>query len=168
MNLPRLLEQARTSSFRRWLLNAGLRWSIPFNRPHGFRVVPLPEGGIRVEVPFRRANRNHIRAVHACCLATAAELCSGLELMGRLDPMLYRIIMRTLRMDYHWQAKARAFAEFTLDLAGLKEQLQVPLDKDGVVDYTATVKVYDIHGNHLATGLVTWQVKRWKDVRTKV
>jgi hypothetical protein len=36
------------------------------------------------------------------------------------------------------------------------------------VDYTSTVIVKDMSGNHLATGTVTWQVKEWSKVRTKV
>lgn len=167
MDLPLQIARARTSGFRRWLLNAGLRWSIPFNRPHGFRVVPQADGGIRVEVPFKRANRNHIRGMHACCLATAAELCSGLVLMSRLDPGRHRIIMGALRMDYHWQAKARVQAVFNLSGAELEQHLLQPLQAGGVALYTALVELHDAAGNHVATGRITWQVKPWKEVRTR-
>ncbi|MBP8824598.1 MAG: DUF4442 domain-containing protein [Flavobacteriales bacterium] len=167
MNLALQLNRARRSAFHRWVLNAGLNWSVPFNRPHGFRVVPLPTGGIRVEVPFQRANRNHLRGIHACCLATAAELCSGLELIGHLGPDRYRIIMRALHMDYHWQAKAGAHAEYMLEAARVKALLLAPLEANGVVVHEAVVELRDDLGNHLATGRITWQVKRWDEVRTK-
>lgn len=168
MNLPRMLEGARRLGFRRWLLNAGLRWSIPFNAPHGFRVVPLPDGGMRVLVPYKRANRNHIRGLHACCLATAAELCSGLVLLGHLDPKRYRIIMPSLAMEYHWQAKGRAVAEFRISREDLQKQVLAPLQTEESVRYAATVEVKDESGRLLATGTIHWQVKAWDNVRTKV
>ncbi|MDQ3101069.1 MAG: DUF4442 domain-containing protein, partial [Bacteroidota bacterium] len=96
MDLPGSLKKARHSAISRWWLNMLLQWSIPFNAPHGFRVVPLIEGGMRVDIPFWRVNRNHIRGIHACALATAAEMCSGLSLLEHLDPGKYRLIMRSL------------------------------------------------------------------------
>ncbi|MBK7945502.1 MAG: DUF4442 domain-containing protein [Flavobacteriales bacterium] len=86
MNVPRLLDRARHSGIARRWANLLLPFIIPFNRPHGFRLVPLKEGGITVEVPYWRINRNHIRGIHACALATAAEMCSGLSVLERLDP----------------------------------------------------------------------------------
>lgn len=168
MDLSRLLENARNSALSRYWLILGLRWSIPFNKPHGFQVVPLVNGGIRVEVPFKRANLNHIRSMHACCLATAAELCSGLALIGSLDPKQYRIIMMSLHMDYHWQAKARAVAVFAPAEKELDVQLRIPLKSSESCLYVAEVPVHDETGKHLATGRITWQVKRWDKVRTKV
>ena len=82
MHLPTLLTKARSSGFTRWWLNHALSWLIPFNRPHGFKVNPLPEGGIRVSIPNWRVNRNHIKGIHACALATAAEMCS-VRMMSR-------------------------------------------------------------------------------------
>lgn len=168
MDLPKLLERSRSSSFTRGWMNMGLRWMIPFNRPHGFRVVPLASGGIRVEIPYWRVNRNHIKGIHACCLATAAEYCSGLALMERLDPKRYRIIMKTLRMEYHYQAKAKAHAEFAPSAADLENHIIQPLGSGEPVLYTAEVPLHDVAGNHLATGHITWQVKDWQKVRTKV
>jgi acyl-coenzyme A thioesterase PaaI-like protein len=110
MNLPSALANARTSGLSRAWLNFILPWMIPFNRPHGFKVVPLPEGGISVQIPYWRINRNHIKGIHACALATAAEMCSGLSVLEHLDPKHYRLIMRSLHMDYHYQAKMNAVA----------------------------------------------------------
>lgn len=167
MDLARLIDRARTSSLYRRGLNLALGWMIPFNRPHGLRVHPIPSGGIRVEIPFRRANRNHIRGIHACCLATAAEFCSGLALMEHVDPKRYRIIMKEIRMEYHYQAKAGAFAEFAPSPELLDEKLKRPLEAGEPVLFVAQVPVHDRSGNHLATGEITWQIKDWAHVRTK-
>lgn len=149
-------------------MDHALDWMIPFNAPHGFRVVPMKEGGIRVEIPWWRVNRNHIKGIHACAMATASEMCSGLSLLEHLDPKAYRLIMRSLRMDYHYQAKQRAHATCVPGLADIERQVLVPLRSSEVADFTSTVEVHDQAGKHLATGTITWQVKRWDKVRTKV
>jgi acyl-coenzyme A thioesterase PaaI-like protein len=168
MNLPAALASARSSSLSRWWLNVILPWMIPFNRPHGFKVVPLPEGGISVHIPYWRINRNHIKGIHACALATAAEMCSGLSVLEHLDPKHYRLIMRSLHMDYHYQAKLNAVASCAPDPEVIRTAVVEPLKTAEAVDYTSTVLLKDVKGNHLATGTITWQVKGWGKVRTKV
>lgn len=168
MHLPTLLTQARTSSFTRWWMNRALAWMIPFNRPHGFRVTPLIGGGIEVRIPNWRINRNHINGIHACAIATASEMCSGLSVMEQLDSKKYRIIMRSLHMAYHYQAKQPATARCVPAASEITEKVMDPLKDRDTVDYTSTVEVHDQSGNHLATGTVTWQVKEWAKVRTKV
>ncbi|MBL7951531.1 MAG: DUF4442 domain-containing protein [Flavobacteriales bacterium] len=168
MNLPLLLSKARTSAAWRWRLNFLLPWAIPFNAPHGFKVMPLPSGGISVYIPYWRVNRNHIKGIHACAIATASEMCSGLSVMEKLDPKLYRLIMRTLHMEYRYQAKQAATAKCVPTAEEIAERVVRPLASQDAVDYTSTVEVHDEAGNHLATATVTWQVKLWSKVRTKV
>jgi acyl-coenzyme A thioesterase PaaI-like protein len=168
MQLPALLRKARTSAFTRWWMNLVLDHMIPFNGPHGFRVHPQPGGGIRVDIPWWRVNRNHIRGIHACALATACEMCSGLSLLEHLDPKQYRLIMRSLRMVYHYQAKSRAHALCIPDAGTIASTVIAPLEHGDAVDHESTVEAYDDKGNHLATGTITWQVKPWSRVRTRV
>ncbi len=167
MHLPTLLAKARTSGLTRWWLNAVMPWTVPFNRPHGFKVEPLPSCGISVRIPNWRINRNHINGIHACALATAAEMCSGLSVLEQLDPKKYRLIMRSLHMEYHYQAKQEALATCVPTVSEIEEKVVRPLQAQDSVEYTSTVMVNDKSGNHLATGTVTWQVKEWEKVRTK-
>ena len=168
MDLPALISRSRSSSVPRWWMNALLRWMIPFNQPHGFRVEPLRAGGIKVHIPYWRINRNHIKGIHACCLATAAEYCSGLALLEHLDPKKYRLIMKSLHMDYHYQAKANAYAVFAPAQEEIAAQVVQPLSNSGAVVYAAVVELHDVNSNHLATGRVEWQVKAWRNVKTRV
>ena len=169
MHLPTLLASARRSRWGRFKLNAVLPFAVPFNRPHGFRVVPLPEGGIQVDIPNWRINQNHIKGIHACAIATASEMCSGLSVLEHLDPKKYRLIMRALHMEYHYQAKMKASARSTPEASEVQRTVVDPLTAgQGSVDHTSTVEVRDAQGNHLATATVTWQVKEWSRVRTKV
>lgn len=167
MNIPALVRAARTSAWKRFLLNQGLNFTIPFNSPHGFKVIPQPSGGIRVRIPWWHVNRNHIRGMHACALATGAELCSGLSVLEHLDPKQYRLIMASLHMEYHKQAKSTAFAQCTPTAADMQAQVIGPLSSSESVRYTSTVEVHDAQGSHIATGTVIWQVKEWGSVRTK-
>lgn len=166
MKLSTLLGKARHSAADRWLVNFLLPWLIPFNRPHGFHVVPLKNGGMSVQVPFWRINRNHIRGIHACALATAAEMCSGLAVIERLDPKVYRMILRELRIQYRYQAKKRVTASAPDVSRAIEEQVIVPLGTAESVEYSSVVELHDADGNHVATGTATWQVKPWSKVRT--
>lgn len=168
MDLARLIHAARSSRWSRWLLNVLLARRIPFNQPHGLRVEPLATGGIRVHVPYWRINRNHIRGIHACALATAAEFCSGLALLEVLDARRYRLIMKSLHMDYHYQAKRDAVAVYIPDRLALEASTRSLADGAAAVLHEAVVEVHDAGGAHLATGRITWQVKAWEQVRTKV
>lgn len=168
MHLTSLLKNARTSPITRWWMNIILTWKIPFNSPHGFEVIPLKGGGIKVMIPFWRVNRNHIRGIHACALATAAEMCSGLALLEHLDPKKYRLIMRSLKMEYHFQAKKKAFAMCIPSIEKIQRSVIIPLREQPSIEYESTVRVEDADGAHLATGTITWQVKDWEKVRTKV
>jgi len=168
MNLSALLTKARTSAYSRWWLNRVLPSSIPFNRPHGFEVIPLRDGGISVRIPYWRVNRNHIRGIHACAIATASEMCSGLSILEKLDPKQYRLIMRTLHVEYHYQAKKPATATCVPSTDEITTRVVEPLRNQDAVDYGSTVEVHDADGRHLATATVTWQVKEWRKVRTKV
>jgi acyl-coenzyme A thioesterase PaaI-like protein len=120
-----------------------------------------------VEIPYWRINRNHIKGIHACALATAAEMCSGLSVLEQLDPRNYRLIMRELRMQYHYQAKQKSWATCVPLAEDIRRLVVEPLHDREAVDYASTVELHDKAGNHLATGTITWQVKAWDKVRTK-
>ncbi len=168
MDLAQLIAGARRSRFRRALLNTLLRWKIPFNQPHGLAVHPLPEGGIAVRVPYWRVNRNHIRGIHACCMATAAEYCSGLALLERLDAAKYRLIMKSIRVEYHYQAKTSVEARAVPTEQDVHERVIGPLATAEAVLYESVVELHDRNKAHVATAHITWQVKDWARVRTKV
>ncbi|MCB0795798.1 MAG: DUF4442 domain-containing protein [Flavobacteriales bacterium] len=166
MNLSKALSKARTSRVHRWWLQHLLNWSIPFNRPHGFHVAPLPGGGIRVKVPYWRINRNHINGIHACAMATAAEMCSGLSVLELLDPRRFRLIMRSLQVEYHYQARKAAYATSMPAQEDIERRVLEPLKHADKVTYASTVRIEDEDGTHLATANVEWQIKEWEKVRT--
>ena len=78
---------------------------IPFNKPHGFRIVEIGDYHIKLQLPYKRRNLNHIRGLHACALATLSEFTTGLLLISKLGFDTYRIIYNACEMDYHYQAR---------------------------------------------------------------
>lgn len=168
MDLITLINKAQRSPFRLWVLNRALSFAIPFNRPHGLRVVRVSESDIEISMPYKRSNLNHIKGLHACGLATLSEYTAGLLLAYRLDPKKYRTVLRTINMQYHYQGKMNAIAKYSISEEWLREKVLDPLKKEDVVYVLCEVKTYDAKGNHLCTGTTEWQVKNWNKVSLKV
>jgi len=164
----KILDKAKTSSFHLWLLNLGLSRMIPFNKPHGFKVLEVKDDELKTFVPYKKRNFNHIRGIHACALATLSEFTTGFLMVSRLDSKKYRIIMQRLEMDYHYQAKMDAVGRFTLTDEWLEEKIYNPLKDNDSTVVICEIKIEDKEGNHLTTGKVHWQVKSWDKVKTKV
>lgn len=168
MDVNLLIERARNSAFYLWLLNVGLRYRIPFNKPHGFRITKIGEYEIKILIPYRRKNLNHIRGLHACALATISEYATGLLLISKLGFDSYRIIMQRLEVDYHYQGKMDSVAEFAISPEWLQQSIREPLESSESVVVPCEVKIRDKEGRHLTTARIFWQIKKWSSVRTKV
>jgi acyl-coenzyme A thioesterase PaaI-like protein len=163
-----VLLKARTSAFYKWLLNWSLDRMIPFNKPHGIRVIESGDYHIKTLLPYKKRNFNHIRGLHACALATLSEFTTGFLLVSKLDGKKYRLIMQRLEMDYHYQGKLDATASFSATEEWLREKVYEPLKNQEAIVLICEVKIHDAKGNHLTTGNVYWQIKDWQKVRTKV
>jgi len=163
-----LIQKAEHSAFYRWLLNVSLDRMIPFNKPHGFRIVSISRNELVTRIPYRKSNFNHIRGLHACALATISEFTTGFLLISRLDMKQYRIIMQRLEMDYHYQGKMDAQATFSISDAWLEENIYAPLKTQEAVVIPCEVKIHDSKNNLLTTGKVFWQIKDWQKVKTKL
>lgn len=168
MNTTEIVKKASTSRFYLWLLNSALVRMIPFNKPHGFKVVEISETKIKTKLPYKRLNFNHIKGLHACALATLSEFTTGFLMISRLDPKKYRIILKTLEMEYHYQGKMDATGTFEINDKWMNQMIYQPLEKEDSTVVICEIKIHDTEGNHLTTGKVHWQVKSWEKVKTRV
>jgi len=168
IDTAKIIEKAKHASFYLKVLNWSLNRMVPFNKPHGFRVTNIGDYSIRTFIPYRKRNLNHIRGLHACALATLSEFTTGFLLVSRLDGTKYRLIMQRLEMDYHFQGKMDATAEFTVSEEWFSKSIYEPLKTQDAVVVPCEVRIHDVQGHHLTTGRVLWQIKRWDKVRTKV
>jgi len=168
MKVNKFIERARHSAFYLWLLNVGLQRMIPFNKPHGFRVIEIGDRHVKISIPYKRKNFNHIRGLHACALATISEYATGFLLLSKLGFDTYRIILQRLEMDYHYQGKTDAVAEFSILPEWMNESIVEPLKLQESIVVQCEVKIHDTQGKHLTTGKVFWQIKKWANVKTKL
>lgn len=164
----KILEKAKKSSFYLRLLNFSLDRMIPFNKPHGFRVIEIGDYHLKTGIPYRKSNFNHIKGLHACALATISEFTTGFLLVTKLNDKKYRLIMQKLEMNYHYQGKMDAYAEFSISEEWLENNVYTPLKELDAVVVICEVKIHDESKNHLTTGFVHWQIKDWGKVKTKV
>ena len=162
-----IIEKAKTSAFYLRVLNFSLKRMIPFNKPHGFKVVEITDSKLKALIPYKKYNFNHIRGLHACALATISEFTTGFLLISRLDATKYRLIMQKLEMNYHYQGQMDAFATFELSDQWLETNIYQPLISSESTVVNCEIKIHDAAGNHLTTGNVYWQIKDWKKVKTK-
>ena len=154
LNPDTILKKAKTSSFYRGILNWSLNRMIPFNRSHGFKIVEVEDFRLKTLIPYKKGNFNHIRGLHACGLATISEFTTGFLLLSSLDMKKYRIIMQRLEMDYHYQGKMNATAEFAISKEWIEQNVTSPLQTQEAVVVPCEVKIHDEKGNHLTTGKV--------------
>lgn len=168
MDLSRIYKQASQSNFYRYLLERGLGRFVPFNRSHRFKIDQISQQSLRIRAPYRKSNLNHLKGIHACAMATIAEISSGLLLIGNLDPKRFRIILQSLHLDYHYQAKTDAIARFEISNDWLQDRVLEPLENTDRVFVDCTIPVFDTNDNQVATAIARWQIKDWKAVNTKV
>lgn len=163
----KLLEKAKTSGFWLWVLNLALNRIIPFNQPHGFKILEVGDHFIRTFLPYKRKNKNHIGGLHACALATLSEFTTGALLLTELNPQKYRLILKTIEVNYHYQGKMDAFAKYTISPEKLKQKVFIPLETNESVILPCEISIFDKKGNELTTAKVFWQIKEWGKVKTK-
>ncbi|MFT4662809.1 MAG: acyl-coenzyme A thioesterase PaaI-like protein [Patiriisocius sp.] len=166
--LKPLLEAARKSSWGMKKLNFIMHRMIPFNRPHRIELMETELTRVSAKIPYIKKNFNHIKGTHACGLATVGEYCAGLLLLSNLSPDKYRIIMRSLKAEYHYQAKMDAIATYELSESDLTKHIVDPLKKESAIYHTCNVEVLDTDKNKIANIITEWQIKSWDKVKLKV
>jgi len=118
-------------------------------------------------LPYKKSNLNHLKGLHACAMATAAEYASGLLLLYKSGLGKYRIIMESLQVSYHYQGRTNATATFEMNDQTFQDTVLIPLEKNGVVYVKCNIPLKDKEGNLLCEVSTNWQIKQWDNVKTK-
>ena len=126
-----------------WVFQRLFAWTVPYSASTAPRVQVLEPGHAEVEIPDRRANRQHLGSVHAIALMNVAEMASGLAMMAGL-PDGVRGIVREIRMEYLKKARGtiRAVSHVAIPEVTGDRDLEVTadcLDRSGAVVARATV-----------------------------
>jgi len=168
MDFNKHINNAKKSKFGLFKLNLALGFMVPFNKPHKIKIKEIYDNGVKAIIPYRRKNFNHIKGIHACGMATAAEFSCGFHLLSKLGMQQYRLIMETIEMTYLYQAKKNVYAIFEADQNWIETNIIRPLETNDKVNVICEVKLIDEESNHVATGKINWQIKDWKKVKTKL
>ena len=116
----------------------------PYTGSIGAQVVELRSGYARVELPDRRAVRNHLDCVHAIALANLAELCGNVAVFYGL-PDDARFIVAGMDIEYLKKARGTISAESRPPLIDSSEsrEISVPVelrDRGGDLCARATLR----------------------------
>ena len=168
MKPDQLMQEAQHSKFGLWKLNKAINYMIPFNKPHGFKILELSDREVTTYIPYKKRNFNHIRGLHATALATLSEFTTGLLLLRILGSNSYRIILQRLDIEYHYQGKMSATAKFKVTDEWLQQHIYDPLTVQDSVVAPCPVEIFDEEGNRLTSATIYWQLKAWNKVKTKV
>jgi acyl-coenzyme A thioesterase PaaI-like protein len=160
MKIDALLNKANESTFYKWLANFVLSIVIPFNGKHSLSITLINGNSISVTLPYIRRNKNHVNGIHACALATLCEYTSGLVLSKAFSPHDYRIILKDIEVNYHFQAKMKVNATYNIPEDEIL-QLKETISRNDFALKLCYVEVYDTDKNHICTGKIHWQIKPW-------
>ena len=130
-----------------WLFARLFGWRVPYSGSVRPRIHVLEPGHAEVEIPDRRANRQHLGSVHAIALLNVAEQASGLALLTGL-PDGIRGIVTHISMQY--LKKARGTIRAVCRVAAP----QVTQD----MDFEITADCLDGSGQVVARATVRWRL----------
>jgi acyl-coenzyme A thioesterase PaaI-like protein len=120
---------------------------VPYSRSVRPHIRVLAPGHAEVEIPDRRANRQHLGSVHAIALLNVAEQASGLALLTDL-PEGIRAIVTQISMQYI--KKARGTIRAVCHVAAPRVA--------GNVDFDVTADCVDAGGDVVARATVRWRL----------
>ncbi len=149
------------------ILNKVLSFGIPFNAPHSFKIKNLSSDLVKIQLPNKKLNHNHLSGIHACAIATVGEFCAGLSILSSFGISKYRLILSELNVKYSYQGRTKLEGS-CLPTQINKEEVQESLEKNGT--YFQTLKTIireESSGKEVAVVTTTWQLKPWNLVKTK-
>lgn len=156
--------EGEKSTLAKAFLNITMPQMVPFNRPLGFKILKLDLYNSEVEIPFKRANKNHLGSIHAGALVTVGEYAAGLLLLKRMDYTKQRLVLKSLHAEYMKQARAAsvACASWPQEVPQDVEEFRKLPD---AIDVPMLTVIKSKDGTELAHIKTLWQIKPWAKVQ---
>jgi acyl-coenzyme A thioesterase PaaI-like protein len=140
---------------------------IPFNKPHGIKVISVKHDSVSTFIPYKKKNFNHLKGIHACAICTAGEFAAGLLLISHLSFDKYRLIMSELNAVYHRQGRSALTATSRFPEGTSAESVKTVLENEDKTLVKMITELTDEEGEAVATITTTWQLKKWEKVSLK-
>lgn len=131
--------------------------SIPFATRNGFSVEEVRPGFVRARIKLK-GNKNHFGSLYAGAYFLVAEIPGGVLSLFDLGPA-YTPILKEMTLQFLAPANSDVTVEFTLapeTLAAIKTEA----DTTGRAAFTLEGHLYDREGQHVATSLAHYRVRR--------
>jgi acyl-coenzyme A thioesterase PaaI-like protein len=130
-----------------WLFSTIFGLLVPYSGSIRPRIRVLEPGHAEVEIPDRRANRQHLGSIHAIALLNVAEQASGLAVLAGL-PDGVRGIVTQISMQY--LKKARGTIRAVTHVAVPRVTGDMELD--------VAAECFDRQGDVVARATVRWRL----------
>lgn len=144
--------------FRMFLLS-----KLPSAFFSGIRIQKISAEECITVVPYKWFSRNPFRSTYFACLAMAAEMSTGALAMAHIYKRKPAISLLVTNFEASYFKKATGKTFFTCTEG---ESIKAAIEKAISTGESSSVKVNtkgeDIHGNLIATAIVTWSFKARK------
>jgi len=131
--------------------------SIPFAPRNGFRVVKLKPGYVKAHIPLK-GNKNHFGSLYAGAYFLVAEIPGGVLTLFDLGPA-YTPILKEMTLQFLQPANSDVVVEFSLDKQKV-EAIKTEADESGRAAFELEGLMYDQEGNHVATSVAHYRVRK--------
>lgn len=131
--------------------------SIPFATRNGFSVEELRPGYVRAKVRLK-GNKNHFGSLYAGAYFLVAEIPGGVLTLFDLGPA-YTPILKEMTLQFLQPANSDVTVEFSLSDAQIQSILS-EADTTGRAKFTLEGKLTDQDGNHVATSIAHYRVRK--------
>ncbi len=143
------------------IINRLLPMIVPFNQGHRIKIKNIEQTEVQALLPFITKNKNHISTMHACAIATLGEFSAGILLLQYFPLKEYRMILKNLETEYHYQGKTSLHS--VTNIPDNLCQLQKEISVNRVILVRLQTKIFDTNNKEIATTESTWQLKKWED-----
>jgi acyl-coenzyme A thioesterase PaaI-like protein len=139
---------------------------IPFNIPHGLSFISISDAEVKVKIPLKKKNMNHLKGVHACAIALIGEFTGGITIIRMFPVSEYRLILKSLNAQYLYQGRTDLIGRAVLKKEDV-QRIHQALSSDSVCEQKMVTEIQDLNGKLVAKVTTTWQIKSWKQVQLK-
>jgi len=131
--------------------------SIPFAPRNGFSVEEVRPGFVKAKIRLK-GNKNHFGSLYAGAYFLVAEIPGGVLTLFDLGPA-YTPILKEMTLQFLQPANSDVFVEFSLDSAAVAA-IKSEADATGRAAFELEGMLYDSEGNHVATSIAHYRVRK--------
>ncbi|WP_342632473.1 YiiD C-terminal domain-containing protein [Marinobacter alkaliphilus] len=131
--------------------------AIPFAPRNGFSVEEMRPGYVRAKIKLK-GNKNHFGSLYAGAYFLVAEIPGGVLSLFDLGPA-YTPILKEMTLQFLQPANSDVTVEFSLAPEAVAAIL-ADADATGRAKFTLEGKLKDKEGNHVATSLAHYRVRK--------